>query len=270
MSSWMPGPVMRRHGAVQSCNEATWRGAVLPGVEEAAPLQALRNIKDVRVVEDQHRRFTPELQVNPLERPCRGAGYLLAHGNASGKRHHRDLRMVHEGHPGRVTLPAYDVQYARRQDVRRDLRELQSRERCELRGFEHDGVARGECWAELPRRHIERIVPGRNGPDHPEGLAANHRRVAVQVFPCGLAFQKAPGRREEPPVVDGQVHFEVDHRNGLAHVPAFEPRELLYIGGDRIRHPMQKLASLAGRLARPRLECAFCCTDGRVDVLGVA
>ncbi len=80
------------------------------------------------------------------------------------------------------------------------------------------------------------VVPGRNGPDHPEGLAANHRRVAIEVLSCGLSFQKAPGGGEEPPVVHGQVHLEVDHGNRLAYIPALEPRKLFDIGGDSIRN----------------------------------
>jgi hypothetical protein len=124
---------------------------------------------------------------------------------------------------GDLALPAHDVEHARRQHVGGQLGQTQHRVGGEFGGLEHHGVACGQCRPELPGRHVERIVPRGDRGDHAERVAAHHRGVSGHVLTGGLAFEEPAGRGEEPPVVLGEVHLELDDPDRLADVLAFDP-----------------------------------------------
>ena len=61
----------------------------------------------------------------------------------------------------------HDIENPRRDScLQRKLRKFQGRAWGELRGFEHDGVARSECRSKLDHRVNDWKVPRNNGPDH--------------------------------------------------------------------------------------------------------
>ena len=93
------------------------------------------------------------------------------------------------------------------------------------RRLEHDGVAGGERGAELPRGHVERVVPRRDRTDDAERVAPEERRVLLDVLAGGAAFEEARAAGEEAPVVDREVHLELDDRGRLAAVLHLEPFE---------------------------------------------
>ena len=76
------------------------------------------------------------------------------------------------------------------------------RERRRLGRLEDDRVAGRQRGADLPDRHQQRVVPGRDLGDDADGLAPDHRRVALEVLARGLALQAARGAGEEAQVVD--------------------------------------------------------------------
>ena len=92
-------------------------------------------------------------------------------------------------------------------------------------GLRTHGVAGGERGAELPRGHVERVVPRRDATaTTPSG---SRRRIEVwssMYSPAAWASMEAGRPGEEAQVVDGEVDLELDDRHGLADVVDLEPR----------------------------------------------
>ena len=145
---------------------------------------------------------------------------------------------------GGLALAGHDVEHAGREDVGGDLGEPQRAERRELRRLQHDGVARGERGAELPRRHVERVVPRRDRPDDAERVAAEERRVVLEVLARGAALEEAGAAGEEAPVVDGEVHLELDDRARACRRCCISSRLMVVeVGLDRVGDLVQDLAA---------------------------
>ena len=178
--------------------------------------------------------------------------------------------MRHERRAGRLALPGHDVQHPGRQDVLGDLREAQCGEGRELGGLEHHRVPRRQRGTELPRRHVERVVPRRDRRHDTDRVAAEERRVVLHVLTGGPAFHEAGTGREEPPVVDGEVHLELDDRTRLPDVADLEILDRLHVVRDRVGDLAQHLEPDAGRRAGPRLERLRRGADRLVDVFPVA
>ena len=83
-----------------------------------------------------------------------------------------------------------------------ELGELERRDRRRLGRLEHDRVAGRQRRADLPDGHHQRVVPRRDLADDADRLAADDRRVALEVLAGGLALHAARGAREEAQVVD--------------------------------------------------------------------
>ena len=79
---------------------------------------------------------------------------------------------------------------------------MQGGERRHLGRLEHDRVAGGDRREDLPAGHLQRVVPRRDGPDHPDRLPADQRGVVAGVLPGRLALEVAGGAGEERDVVD--------------------------------------------------------------------
>ncbi len=95
-----------------------------------------------------------------------------------------------------------DVEDPWRQDVGRDLRQGEGRQRRPDGGLEDDRVAGRQRRADLPAGHVEGIVPGWDGGHDAHRVAPDERGVAGQVLVGGLALHDARGTREEAQVVD--------------------------------------------------------------------
>ena len=153
-----------------------------------------------------------------------------------------------------LALAGDHVEHAGREDVGRDLGELQRGERRELGRLEDERVAGGQRRAELPRRHVERVVPRGDADGHAERVAAQERGVVLDVVAAGLGLQGAGRAGEEPHVVDGEVELELDDRHRLADVGHLERLELVEVGLDRVGQGEQLLGPLARRGLAPGLE----------------
>ena len=75
-----------------------------------------------------------------------------------------------------------------------ELGELERRDRRRLGRLQHDRVARRQRRADLPDRHHQRVVPGRDLADHADRLAADDRRVALHVLAGGAALEACAPR----------------------------------------------------------------------------
>ena len=182
--------------------------AVLAGVVVAGAGDRLQRGLQVDVVEDDDRRLAAELEVHALERvgrrawrstcrsrrcrsgrPCRPRGGSTIAAPAGSPWPPTTLRT-----PGGRMSAASSAS-------------LQRRQRRRLGRLEHDRVAGGERRADLPDRHHQRVVPGRDLADDADRLAADERGVALDVLAGGLALQVAGGAGEEAQVVGDDRHL---------------------------------------------------------------
>ena len=88
--------------------------------------------------------------------------------------------------------------------------------------------------------------------DDPERLAADHRRVALDVLAGRLALEHARGAGEEAEVVGGERHLVARGHERLADVQRLELRELLGVLLHHVRERVQQLRAVLRRLLRPR------------------
>ena len=176
--------------------------------------------------------------------------------------------MSHERVAGGDAVARDHLQHAGRQELLRQLGEAERRQRRLLRRLQDLDVAGGERRPQLPDRHHQRVVPGRDPGDDPERLAADDRRVALDVLAGGLALERARGAGEEAEVVGRERHLVAGDRHRLADVLRLELRQLLGVVVDRVGELEQQLHPVLGRLLAPGLERLAGCLDGALDVLG--
>src|SRR4051812_14887847 len=242
-------------------------GAVLAGVVVADAGDRLEDRVEVDVVEDDDRRLAAELEVDALEGLGGVLGDPLARLDRAGERDDVDAGVLDDRRAG-VVAAGDDVQHALRQDLGRELGQLQRRHRGRRRRLEDDRAAGRERRADLPHRHHQRVVPRRDLARDAGRLAADHRRVALEVLARRLALEVARRAREEAQVVDHRGQLVVLERlQRLAGVGRLELRDLVAVLLDRVRERQQRGRALGRRAAAPRLERALRGLDRAVDVL---
>ena len=168
---------------------------------------------------------------------------------------------------GRNAVPGHDLEDALREDLLRQLDEAQHRQRRLLGRLDDLDVAGGERRAHLPDHHEERVVPRRDPGDDAERLAADHRRVALDVLGGGLALEVPRRAGEEAEVVRHQAGLVDGDPPRLADVPRLEARELLGVLVDHVGEPEQELHPVLRRLLAPGLPRPLGRGDRAVDVL---
>ncbi len=189
-------------------------------------------------------------------------------GAGEGGHHH--VGVAHQVLSGFAAGAGDDVDHAVGQArVLGRLREHQGGERGELGGLEDDGVARGDRREDLPGGHLERIVPGRDRADDPDGLTAYVRGVVARVLGGRLPLEVPGGAREKGGVVDGSRYVELRGQlDRLAALEGLGVREVLRLLGQDGRQPVQGVRALAGGGAGPAREGPLGGGDGLVDVRG--
>ena len=250
--------------------DAAGGGAVLPGVDVPGHLHAGDDGFEVGVVEDEHGRLAAQLEVDALQRVGGRAGDDLSGRDVTGQRDERDARVGHEWRAGRLALTADHVEHARREQVLGPLGELERAQRRQLGRLEHDGVAGRERGPDLPGRHHERIVPGRDRRDDPERVASDHRRVAAQVLARGLPLEAARRAREEAQVVGCEPDLVAERGDRLADVARLDLRQLVAVLLDAVRELQEDLGAFLRRRRRPLGKRGGRRADRGVDVGGVA
>ena len=138
-----------------------------------------------------------------------------------------------------------------RHDVLRELEEAQRRQWRLLGRLEDLDVAGGERRAELPDHHHQRVVPGRDPGHDAERLAADDRRVALDVLGRGLALEVARRAGEEAEVVDREGDLVHGDRGRLADVLGLELPQLLGVLLHDVREREQELHPVLRRLRPP-------------------
>lgn len=208
--------------------------------------------------------------MQPLHGGGGDLGDALADARRPGEGGHGDVGVPDEvlaGVPARARDDVDDTVGDAR--LGRGLREQEGGERGQLGGLEHDGVARRDRRKDLPGGHLERVVPGSDGPDDTDGFAPHVRGVVAAVLAGGLALEVPGGAREERGVVDGPGDVELAAQlEGLAALQGLGLREVLGVLGQDAREAVHRVGTLARRGAGPAGEGLAGRGHGGVDVLG--
>ena len=198
----------------------------------------------------------------------RAGGDQPAGLDRAGQRDQPDLGVADECVAGGDAVAGDDLEHAGRQELLRQLCEAERRQRRLLGRLQDLDVAGGERGTELPDRHHQRVVPGRDPGDDPERLAPDDRGVALDVLAGGLALERAGSAGEEAQVVGREGHLVARDRHRLADVLRLELRQLLGVVVDHVGELEQQLHPVLRRLVAPlgiRLAGGL---DGALDVLG--
>jgi hypothetical protein len=160
-----------------------------------------------------------------------------------------------------------DVDDALRQDVGEQLGHLQRRQRRLFGGLEDDRIAAGNRRRQLPGHHHQRVVPRRDRADDADGIAADHRGVARQIFAGDRPCIVAHGAGEEAVAIDDRRDFVIEH--GIDRLAAVERFERAKPGGvllDRVGD-LQEISRSARRAwSATSLEGLFGGIDRSVDL----
>ena len=90
-----------------------------------------------------------------------------------------------------------------------DAGQRQRGQRGQLGGLDHHGATGGQRRDHLPHRHLQRVVPRRDGGDDADRLAPDARRVVTGILGGGLALEMPCGSGEERDVVDASGDVEL-------------------------------------------------------------
>lgn len=144
-----------------------------------------------------------------------------------------------------------DVEHAGRDQILDQLGDLQGRERRGRGRLEHDGVAGQQRGRDLEGHQDQREVPGHDGPDHAQRLAADLDAALVVVLD-GLGRQVEGGEvAEERRRAEHLAHRRLQR---LALFLGQQARELRQRALDGVGHGQQRLAAFVDRGRGPGRE----------------
>jgi hypothetical protein len=157
--------------------------------------------------------------------------------------------------------------HARGQDVGGDLGELQRRQRRRLGGLDDDRVPTRQRRADLPDRHHQRVVPRCDLPDDADWLAADERRVALEVLAGRGSLHRPRRAREEPQAVAHHRDLVGPERlDRLTGVVDLELGELVGVPLERVGESEEHRRPIGGRGLAEGGEGVARALEGAVDV----
>ena len=214
--------------------------AHLARVEEATCLDGPDRQVQVGVRHHDDRMAAAELQAHlrdVLRRELHDPG---ARPDAARDGHHADERVRGQLLADDRAVAAHDVDDSGgNARLIEDAAELERAVRRDLARLHDDGVAHEERRCHLPRKHVEREVPGHDAPDDADGLPQQQLHVVRLVAGDDLALDAAGPLRRVVEVVRRPVHLAPGLVEGLALLLGQGPGEVLGIlsdsGGDLVQ-----------------------------------
>ena len=181
----------------------------------------------------------------------RGSSHGFAGTNRTCDRNQLCPGMGHDALAG-IGLAQHHVEGTGRQELLCQFGKHQRAFGGGIAGLEDHGVAGRQRGSDLPDRHHERVVPGRDLTHHTQRLASDGGRETVHVFTAGPAFQQPGSTRKETQLIDRNQHFFLaDERLDLAGGPALGVDQAIGMLLDRIRQAQQSLLTHGGRGLAP-------------------
>jgi len=221
----------------------------LAGVEEAAHGDLGNGLVHIDIRIHDARVVAAHFQGNSLERLCTRFHDLLASGDGAGE---GDLRnaWVSSEHRSEFVVTAKHLDNTGREDLLRELDELECGVRRERRWLHNDGTARNHCWCNLSNGKNHWEVPRANRADDAKRNVASgdnlfvvlkllHREVETRVM-CDEGLDSS--------------NFIGGKGARLASLLAEQIGKFFLVVGIQIRELVQQLLALLDRSRRPRLE----------------
>ncbi len=182
-----------------------------------------------------------------------GLGDLGAADQAAGEGDQVDVGVLGEPGADRVPGAGDEVGHARGQaGLGQQVDQGDGGHRGDLAGLDHEGVAGGERWGDLPARLEERVVPGGDQRADADRFVDDHAvdvgRARVDDPARGLGGYQV-GEVAEGVGDAGDVDAAL--LDGLARVPALQQAELLAVAHQQVGHAAQQGGALGDRGARP-------------------
>ena len=217
-------------------------------VEEDAVDCAFNCLIDRRVIENDVRGLSAELESELFARACDRAGNRATDSRGARERHFVDVGMVDQS-VARVSSPRDDIDDSCGQVcLLQNFREEQGSQWRGFRWLDHYSVARGERRSDLPREHEQREVPGDN-------LTGDTERARVRAESRVVEFVRPPCVVEEPRCNERDVDIAA-FLDGLAVVEALSHGKFTTALLNEARDAEQVLAPIGSAHTRPgRVVC---------------
>ena len=135
-----------------------------------------------------------------------------------------------------IPITADQVGHALGEDLLHLLHHPHRRGGSGVRRLEHDRVACGQCWGELPDRHHHGVVPGRYLTDRTARLPAHVGREALSCTPPAdlpSSTRAAPAKKRIWSSI-GTISSDKVTENGLPVFSRLDAHQLLGIGLDEV------------------------------------
>ena len=251
-------------------DRASGRRAVLSGIDQRTGHRAVHSRIEVGVVENDERGLAAEFQLSAptVNRGCRHD--LSADGGRSGEGHHIDTGVPGQRGARVGAGPGDNVEHPVRQArLGRQAGQRQGRQRGEFGGLDDHRAAGRQRRDHLPDRHLQRVVPRRDGADHTDGLPADRRGVVRGILRGGLALEVAGRAGEERDVVDAAGHVELSRQaHRLAGLADLLGHELGGVGIDEFGQFRQHGGPFSRGRGRPGGQCGPRRGHRHVDIAG--
>ncbi|MNV11210.1 hypothetical protein D3C71_1017670 [compost metagenome] len=227
-------------------------GAYLARAEEVGHDRDIGGALKAGIGQHDQRRLAAKFQRDALERSGGHAHDLLAGVHTAGERHFRHARVARQPVTDFAAAAQYHVEHAvGHARLRVDLGQPQGRQRRDLGGLEHHGVAGGQGRGGLPHGNLDGIVPCADARNHAQRFAA---RVEETGFAQG--HLDALHRRRQPRVILDDVHTggDVDGTGfgqRLAGIQRFKLSQFVVALAQHLRRLQQHSPALRRSACRP-------------------
>ena len=217
-------------------------------VINAAHRPVHRRVQVVQVGQKNLRAFAARFQGYPLHVGLPGIGQQqLAHGGGAGERQLDHIWVQCQCPPGLRPQAIDQVEHARRATgIDEQLGQPGTRQRRLLGRFEHHAVAGRQNRRQLPHRHQQWVVPGRDGAHHAHGFM----RDQVQAARCGMgdcAFHLVNALGKKTQGLGDFRQVDVEHiADRLAHVERLQQGQFVGMLLDQIGQAQQHIHALPG------------------------
>ena len=251
-------------------DRARRRRAVLPAVDQRSRDGTLDSGVQIGVVEHHEWRLAAQFELHAVALHRGGGHHLAADGGRPGERDKVDVRVPGQCGADIGTRPGHHVEHAVGQPgFAGQPGQRQRRQGCQLARLDHHGAAGGQRGQHFPHRHLQGVVPWRDGADHTDRLAPDARRVVAGVLRGGLALEVAGRACEEVDVVDAARHIEFggqSHR--FAGLTDLLGHQIVGVLAGQHSQLGQHRGAVGGRRRRPAGQRRIRGADGAVHIGG--
>ncbi len=248
-------------------------GAVtdLPGVNHAGVNNRFYRQLQIRIVHDDGRGFTAQLQAH-FGNVLRGGGHdLLPRPHAAGHADQCHFRVARQLLAYSFAAPQHQVEDSLRQaNLVNDFGKGNGVVRREFARFNDDGVTGQQRRTQLAGNEEEREVPRQNASGHAEGAFEQQNVFARAIALDNFAFVAACPLGHIVEIIGGESHFHLRELLDLATFSHDQGADFAGAFADTRRNFTQPTRALDGRQCLPVGLSALGGVDGLAGIVGTA